>query len=156
MAALVGMAAIALVTVEAVRAPIGLTPARPVPSVYHALALEPRAVVAEYPMHAPFAIALNAEYMLYSTRHWKPMVNGYSGFLPASYRDNWPRLNAFPEPAALESLVTLGVTHVVVHGSGRIAAAERVRGLTRVVSTPELAIYRLDRTAIEDARSLRR
>jgi hypothetical protein len=116
-----------------------------VPSIYRALALEPRAVVVEYPMASPLAAFTNAPYMLYSTRHWKRMVNGYSGFVPESYRRNWERTHRFPEPAALTALIELGVTHVVVHTAAGIVAAGHTPGLTRVVSTSDAAIFRLDR-----------
>jgi hypothetical protein len=57
--------------------------------------------------------------MYYSTRHWRRLVNGYSGYFPASYgalrRALW---NAPAAPdAAWAALVRSGATHVVVHPS---------------------------------------
>ena len=137
-------AAIVLVTAETIRAPIGFTPALKIPLIYRVLAREPDAVVVEYPLFSPAAIFHNAPYMLYSTQHWRPMVNGYSGFVPESYRRAWERIHRFPEPATLAALVELGVTHVVIHTRASILAAEQTPGLARVVSTTQVAIYRLD------------
>lgn len=152
LAATLGIGAIVLATAEAIRTPVGFTPALKVPPVYHALALEPHAVVVEYPLASPAGVFHNAPYMLNSTRHWKPMVNGYSGFLPVSYRHNYERLERFPEPAVLQALVDLGVTHVVLHTAGRIVAAEQTPGLTRVASGADLAIYRLDWQRLKSVR----
>jgi hypothetical protein len=44
----------------------------------------------------------------------------------------------------MRALVELGVTHVVLHGAGRVVAAERMPGLTRVASAEDMGIYRLD------------
>lgn len=141
-----GLSAIVLVTAEAIRTPIGFTPALKIPLIYRVLAREPDAVVVEYPLFSPAAIFHNAPYMLYSTQHWRPMINGYSGFVPQSYRENWTRINRFPEPDTLVHLARLGVTHVVLHTPELIAAAERTQGLTRIVARSDIAIYRLDAT----------
>ncbi len=55
-------------------------------------------------------------YMYFATRHWKPLVNGYSGFFPTHYRELrgsccWP----LPTPRQLAQLRDWGVTHVLVH-----------------------------------------
>src|SRR5205085_6808990 len=57
----------------------------------------------------------DATYMYYSTRHWKPVVNGYSGFAPASYLALRDRLRRFPDDAAIEALRQAGVTYLLVH-----------------------------------------
>ncbi len=141
-------AVLLLATAEAIRMPLAYTPAIEVPSIYEVLAREPQAVVIEYPLPTALAIFNNAPYMLNSTRHWRPMVNGYSGIATGTYRRNWERLYRFTEPATLAALAEMGVTHVVVHDPHRIQAAERTRGLVRMVATPEVAIYRLDPTQI--------
>lgn len=54
-------------------------------------------------------------YMYYGTRHWKPLVNGYSGYFPNQYMAlreiSWPA----PTPAALKRLRDWGVSHLVVN-----------------------------------------
>jgi hypothetical protein len=143
LAAVAGLAVLVAVSLEAFRAPVGYRPALQIPRVYDVLAREPQAVVAEFPLPAPDAVFRNAPYMLYSTRHWRPMINGYSGFLPQSYRAHWAAVGAFPEPAAVEALAAIGVTHVVVHGrewAPRLAATD---ALEAVVSDGDTGIYRL-------------
>lgn len=138
-----GVGGVLLVTLEAFRAPVGYRPALQIPAVYEMLARETPAVLAEYPFPEPRAIFRNAPYMLYATRHWKPMINGYSGFMPASYQIHWEAVRDFPSPTAIEALAHLGVTHVAVHGRdwrGRLAGVNRLRMLA---SDGETTIYRL-------------
>lgn len=54
--------------------------------------------------------------MLRSTRHWAPMVNGYSGFRPGSYFELAALVNGqgFSDPV-LAALEALGVRTLVVH-----------------------------------------
>ncbi len=54
--------------------------------------------------------------MYLGTRHWRPLVNGYSGYFPEHYqwlrqRCCWP----VPQGEALAALRRWGVTHVLVH-----------------------------------------
>ncbi len=56
------------------------------PPVYEALAGQPDAVLLELPLIAP-DVAREPIYMYFSTFHWHPLVNGYSGFSPQSYPD---------------------------------------------------------------------
>ena len=58
----------------------------------------------------------NISYMVMATRHWKPMVNGFSGYVPdiyARFRESccWP----VPNPSQLEVLRDWGVTHILLH-----------------------------------------
>ena len=113
--ALVTAAAFALVTVEAARAPMAYTPYDGIPHVYDRLAADPGAVVVEFPFYSPHRIGLNGKYVLASTRHWRPLLNGYSGVVPDSYVAHHEQFRSFPGDAAVEALRTAGVTHVVVH-----------------------------------------
>ena len=77
-------------------------------------ALPAGSVLAEVPFGSdPFEIRS----MYFAAFHRKPLVNGFSGFFPASYQ----RLKSFLEndpldkPAAWRALQEAGVTHVVVH-----------------------------------------
>ena len=49
------------------------------------------------------------------TRHWKPLVNGYSGLTPRSYRFTNATLAQFPDEASFALLRSLRVSHVVLH-----------------------------------------
>lgn len=78
---------------------------------------EPGALI-EIPLPAPEQFQLNAVYMYRSLFHWRPLVNGYSGFVPGSYRDIHLRLSA-DFHGALSHLHDLGVNLLLAHG-GRL------------------------------------
>lgn len=146
-------AALCLVSIEAARVPVGYTAARTVPTVYRFLADEPDAVVVELPMFIGDDVFRNARYMLHSTRHWRPLVNGYSGFTPASFQAHWDAMRAFPDQAALDYLRLLGVTHIFVHanwfaeqhGEERLARIPSTPGLRLLLDGGNLTIYELSR-----------
>src|SRR5882724_2235683 len=84
------------------------------PDVYSWLAgqSQVRAIV-EVPMKAYWR---EVPYMYYSTRHWKPIANGYSGFLPASYSRLSDAMGRdLPDAAAVDLAERMGITHLVVH-----------------------------------------
>ena len=143
--AIAGSVALLLVTAEAFRAPVVFRPALRIPAAYDVLAHEDGAVIVEFPLPPPQTIFRNAPYMLYSTRHWKPMLNGYSGFMPRSYLEHWELIREFPSRNALAALAQLGVTHIVVHDPEIARDADRAAALARVVSRDGVRIYRLDR-----------
>lgn len=89
-------------------------PAR-APAIYHAMAAQPaNSVVAELPLGHP---DFDQRAMLYSTVHWRPIVNGYSGFTPPHYGRLTAVLSEIPRHAdlSLSTLREIGVTHVIVH-----------------------------------------
>jgi hypothetical protein len=75
----------------------------------------PGAVLAEFPFYPAADVYRNAEYVLASTEHWRPLVNGYSGFTPPGFAQRAEILRRFPDEAAFAELHRLGVTHVAVH-----------------------------------------
>jgi hypothetical protein len=111
-----GVLAVLLITAEALRAPIRHTEFEGIPGIYRLLAREPgRVVLVEVPFYPPEAIFMNAEYVLNSTAHWRPLMNGYSGYTPESYREvAWPFWN-FPAEGSIDAMRAAGVTHIVVH-----------------------------------------
>jgi hypothetical protein len=141
-----GAVALLLVTVEALRAPMGFVEYRGIPQVYDALAREPRGVVVEYPWHSPRFVASNAPYVLASTRHWQPLVNGYSGLVPASYERNNELVRTFPDPDAFDGMRRIGVTHFVVHVDQMpeaVPVLDRRPDVDLVASSRDIRIYRL-------------
>jgi len=115
-ATIVGVAAVLVVTIESLRAPIAYTRFVGIPGIYRLLAREPDPVVlVEVPFYPPEAIFQNAEYVLNSTAHWRPLMNGYSGYTPATYRElAWPFWN-FPAAWSIDAMRAAGVTHLVIH-----------------------------------------
>ena len=74
----------------------------------------PQTVVAEFPLGQ---WTYELRYMFYSTAHWHPLMNGYSGTFPLGYdlqRSLLLRPEENPE-AAWNAIITSGVTHAVVH-----------------------------------------
>lgn len=56
-----------------------------------------------------------SQFMYWQMRHWRPMVNGYSGFFPASFKAVKAKIKEFPSPEALQALYDAGVRYCVVH-----------------------------------------
>jgi len=104
------------VNVESLRAPFNYKPFDGIPGIYRLLATEPgNVVVAEQPFFPRWAIFQNARYVLASTAHWRPLMNGYSGYTPESYQRYADAFWYFPEDRAIQAMKDAGVTHVVVH-----------------------------------------
>jgi hypothetical protein len=136
-----------LATLDPLAAPLRLVRFNGIPAIYRQLRAEPDAVVAELPLPAPRSFFQNASYMLNSTEHWKPMLNGYSGFLPLSYRRHVELLGGFPQAESVAALRALGVTHAFVHldqlGSLTVEDLDRVAGLSRLSVEGTIALYRI-------------
>lgn len=55
--------------------------------------------------------------MYRASLHWKPIANGFSGYLTPSYLELREAIQLVPNRAALELMRRVGLTHVVVRGS---------------------------------------
>jgi hypothetical protein len=135
---------------EALRAPIAFRPFDGIPRVYQTLRDPSVRAVAEFPFFPPEGVHRNAPYVLNSTAHWKPIVNGYSGFVPASYPAVAAALRGFPDERARTELRRLGVSHVVVHldaygqwAGEKIAALNATPWLTLIAAEKQVRIYKL-------------
>jgi hypothetical protein len=144
--AAIAFAVVALVNLEALRAPLGYESFSHIPHIYGVLAREPHAVVAEMPFFDPGMFYGNATYMLNSTRHWHPMLNGYSGFRPRSYDGTFAALQSSPDDA-LAVLKARGVTHIVVHNDrydeAALEAVLHLKSLELVAGEEDIEIFRL-------------
>ena len=117
--------ALALVTVEAWSAPIVTVPFKRLPPIYDMVATAaPPVMLVEIPFFPPEAVFENGEYMLNAAAHWQPVMNGYSGATPDTYRRRTESFWFFPEDWAIDSIVREGATHVMVHLE-RLNATER-------------------------------
>jgi hypothetical protein len=94
------------------------------PPVYRWLAEQPgRDAIAELPMLDVYGLERKpafheSVYMVYSTLHWKPLVNGYAGIEPRQYVQIRELSLRFPAPEFLAAVRATGARYVVVHRRG--------------------------------------
>lgn len=111
-AAVAGIAAIAELTIY----PLRWYRAPEVPAAYAVLAKQPRGPVAAFPFYGErVAFPLHAQYMLFSTMHWMPMVNGYSDVIPRDFREAAYVLDSFPSNDAFAVLARRRVRYIAIH-----------------------------------------
>ena len=111
------------------------------PEVYRfAARLPASAVLIELPLGEP---ALDVRYMLYSTLHWKRLVNGYSGGAPQEYGMLTESLKdvATRPDRAWQAIAKSTATHAIVHeasyandGGRLLSAWLRARGAREVAA----------------------
>jgi hypothetical protein len=107
-------------------------PAR-APAIYHAVARGPaELVLLELPLDTP-DYDLRAVY--YSTVHWRPLINGYSGFFPPHYSRLGAALRDITRHPDLswEAIRASGATHVLVHEGAYRDPAE-AHGISRFLT----------------------
>jgi hypothetical protein len=110
---------IVLVNAESLQAPFTYTVFDGIPGIYRLLAMETGPVVlAEQPFFPRWAIFQNSPYVLASTAHWRPLMNGYSGYTPDTYQRYADAFWYFPQDWAIQAMKDAGVTHVMVHLAG--------------------------------------
>ena len=143
-----GLAVLVGVHAEAVRAPITYTQYQGIPAGFDALpSVGDDAVLVFFPFYSVDAVFENPRYMLYATRSFAPMLNGYSGFTPQSYQRHARAMEPFPDPASIRYLRQVGVTHVVVESplmsTVFLAALGQFRELQLTFTNNSLRIYAL-------------
>ncbi len=144
-----------LIGVELFSGPRPMSPALPVSPVYHVLAEQPAGAVMEFPFFAR-QLDLHARYVLMSTSHWKPIVNGFGAFWPADVQALANDSRSFPSPETLARVRQWGVRYVVIHpasyeryGLGDpadvVRRAESLQpGLTLIASDQNARLYRVE------------
>ncbi len=97
----------------------------------------------------------NARYMLASTDHWKPLLNGYSGYEPPSASFLTTAIRQLPDPEALAFLVdAVDVRWVVVHGDRLIGHEQTAwsdvdtEGLREVARFGSDVVYAVEKTPV--------
>lgn len=81
-----------------------------------------------------------AEYALWSTAHWHPLVNGYSGYYTPEYIETLGRMEQFPDDRSIAQLKALNVRYLVVHRAF-YKADQYTSLLLRIGARPELRSY---------------
>jgi hypothetical protein len=89
----------------------------PIPAAPYALLAQlPKGPLAEFPFYGErIAFPLHAQYMMFSTRHWMPMVNGYSDVIPLDFRNAAFVLDSFPSNDAFAILAKYRVRYLTIH-----------------------------------------
>ena len=129
--------------------------ARPIPQVYQQLASLPRGPLAEFPFYdRRIDFHLHTAYLLNSTVHWLPLLNGYSDHIPADFRTLASTLATFPSKASFDALRADRTRYLALHrgrdGYGRQAWPDIERRLQpylphlRVVTeSDDLVVYEI-------------
>ncbi len=124
----IGIAAVA----DVAAAPWDTRAALPVPAAYRVLASLAPGTVAEFPFFfRKIDFHRHSLYMLYSTAHWHPIVNGYSDRIPDDFEPMVIPVSSFPAWEAFGILRRHGARYVVFHldlydGRSREKLLERI------------------------------
>jgi 4-amino-4-deoxy-L-arabinose transferase-like glycosyltransferase len=90
--------------------------AGPVPRAYKVLAAAQRGAVVELPFYyLAHERYQQTRYMIGSTSHWQPLVNGYSDFIPPDFFEGAKLLENFPDEAGLKWLRARDTRYVLFH-----------------------------------------
>jgi hypothetical protein len=88
----------------------------PQPRAYQVLAQARPGVVVEFPFfHSASEYYRHAQYMLHSTAHWLPLVNGYSDFIPQDFSESALPIASFPNPEGFHLLRERRARYAVFH-----------------------------------------
>ncbi len=130
--------------------PIGWARAPILPAPYAVLAQSPRAPLAEFPFYGDrIAFPLHTQYMLFSTSHWMPMVNGYSDVIPLDFREAAAVLDGFPSNDAFMVLARHRVRYVAIHWDMYVDRKDEIRrrlepfagNLKTLAEDPRMTLY---------------
>ena len=112
-------AALVLVAAGELAVPLHMPEVPPVEPVYRTLATLPRGAVIEMPFFYPeVGLFQHTKYMLASTAHWMPLVNGYSDYIPPDFYEHVMLLAPFPSRDAFKILEPDRVRYALFHMNG--------------------------------------
>jgi hypothetical protein len=84
--------------------------------VYQALKVAKPGVIIEFPLPKPENLpGWDPYFQAWSVWHWRPMLNGYSGFYSRRYQDAMRDLESFPDAASIDLLRQLEVRYIILH-----------------------------------------
>jgi hypothetical protein len=111
--------------------------------------------IVELPLRAD---ARENDYLYASTLHWKPIANGYSGYMAESYLGLVNHIPFVPHDDGFDLLRKMGITHLVVHARkpDRVKALQRWEGrfgtgpdrrMDKVWQEDGITVYRIRETS---------
>lgn len=104
----------------------------PLPRAYELLARVPRGGVVELPFaYIPTDFHQHTRAMVRSIANWQPLLNGYSDFIPADFKELALPINGFPDERSFEILRQHDVRYVIVRLSDYSVPEYRQRLLER-------------------------
>jgi hypothetical protein len=107
---------VAIVACAELATPLHFRDVPPIPPAYRLLASLPVGPVLELPFLSRRPdLHGHAKYMLYSTTHWMPLINGYSDYIPQDFVDRAQILRDFPSRDAFRALDDLKPRYAVLH-----------------------------------------
>jgi hypothetical protein len=135
----VAAAALTAVALESGSAPMKLERVpTATPEVYWTIGHLPPGVLVELPTPTPPDLAgVESTYSYWSTTHWRPLVNGYSGFSTPAFTVTMNLMRTFPDNASIARLRELDVRYVLVH-EHLYKPEQAARLLARINNRPEL------------------
>jgi hypothetical protein len=115
-ARLVGLVCCSAALIELNGIPVDWREARPISPAYQALAAMPRGAVAEFPFYERrIDFHIHTIYMVNSTVHWQPLLNGYSDYIPPDFRELAVTLASFPSRESFEAMKKRRTRYIVIH-----------------------------------------
>jgi hypothetical protein len=146
-----GLALLVFVTAAELAIPLRFRETSPSPPAYKMLATLPAGPVIELPFWSTNRERFgHAFYMLNSTTHWMPLINGYSDYVPPDTIDMAATLKLFPSSDAFKALADRRPRYAIFHMNlfgeeDRAAARARIREfrpyLTPLYTADETELY---------------
>ena len=108
--------AIAIVAAAELATPLRFREVQPFAPAYKVLASLPPGPVIELPfLSKESELHGHAKYMLRSTTHWMPLINGYSDYIPPEFQQRAQVLRGFPSRDAFRALKASPPRYAVFH-----------------------------------------
>jgi len=120
------------------------------PRIYQSLGELESGPVAILPVYHGRQFNRNARYLLGSTTHWRPMVNGFGNSRPPDFDQTAAVISWFPSLVSVARLQELGVQYVIVHTDampqiqGRLAQIAGRSDVTLVAQDGADRLYRIN------------
>jgi hypothetical protein len=145
-------AALAIVALADLATPMPWEPALSLPGPYEVLRRMPRGPVAEFPFYGGReAWHLHTHYMVFSTTHWMPLLNGYSDHTPLAFRQEAVVLDSFPSNDSFAVLAKARARYIGIHWDMYGTRAEEIRTrlepfkpyLRPIATSPRVTFYEI-------------